>query len=1145
MLTPTFLQMLRHYYPVGNTPSISLTQALPPGKDAKILLLGCGDLRNILFTAYNDGPKARNILLLTLIIDDTEGQNSVSYWNIFYHLYLNGGQIQIVHDQAKKLRDLAISLQTWNESEYAKHIRFCDKGSLTMVRRIWDFWFTGTGDNKGLGIKQVAESSIERGRAHKSGPNRHQVSGFRSAGPASLSAIAEMTKLHKHFWEYGTTDTEHKKMAKAKQPNPMFASLDNAITLHYGTDPLLGYHAAIAKIPLAGECSQSKKGLKKVHPLVASARAEFSAWADAFRNRAPDTFVLRIFAGDAIALCNTLKFCQINGDSSASWYRRQNLTQQLVLDADVTDSGHISMPTSFNVIDTSNLADHLGGLNLLVAASPLLDHDVASTIYTEVLRPVDQTRQGIVKEMLSGPFSTVSLLLGLFHVAYWTNTSSLSGNEEALLAMASTQENSQEPIKKQMFVRSAWKRPVAYDGGQRPQPLSSLLPMHFDVNDLARILHQVFEHMFWWENLEHVRSRQLNSTQVRKMAMTLYRRSSFVAFLKLVKTRVNVDWNQTMRKLLQTIESDPRPSIAAHFLQELYLYMHLLGVYTTDTLCVRYNEVTPSIPYNDIRDWSGMPSIVCVILKVPRQMLTLFTNMNPVEVGTPAFHCSLRNSEPLCQAGAWQDFFASVQISFGELSTSGTRHTADFRVHIAEDSRGWHGDSDMLVSFWAPTAVLLKEPRTSRVSLAFQPAPLLSVDILLGLGKNLTIYETTLGCTTHVYITKDLPNQNGVLAVPGFSALDIAKPGMQNAGVETSIRVGLEEKQTAGHISFFTGRFDIRSNDLLSQLTGGCQVETNIISPCSITVSVGERLLRIDFPFPVDGPKCTARVARKSSYIELIAPISEDMVRKPFQALTYPVIFSDENLTSWNLPYINYQVMPVIDVSKGSQMSWLQDHLNMMASKRERVIQKINYHSASDQEKARLGHKETMLTLLVDYAVGFGEEQRHRIFVLKNPSNGGSKIVVIVSSLRLDLSNRTVVIDAAVLPVYEDISLTVNRFLRQLILSGEEFMNIESDEVELRLWKQILPAYIERCRTWDHRADCKYRVRGQIPLSVDENKEVLCVCGNGFFPLNFCANVPNWNEVSKYAVRAAISPMFWSPLVEDGWDSLEARHAMA
>jgi hypothetical protein len=42
------------FYPIGNTAPVCLTQSLPPEGDASLLLLGCGDVRNVLFTAYAD-----------------------------------------------------------------------------------------------------------------------------------------------------------------------------------------------------------------------------------------------------------------------------------------------------------------------------------------------------------------------------------------------------------------------------------------------------------------------------------------------------------------------------------------------------------------------------------------------------------------------------------------------------------------------------------------------------------------------------------------------------------------------------------------------------------------------------------------------------------------------------------------------------------------------------------------------------------------------------------------------------------------------------------------------------------------------------------------------------------------------------------
>ena len=59
MLTPAIVNIVAFFYPIGNTPAVCLTQDLPGVEKADILLLGCGDIRNILFTTYlNNGSSS-------------------------------------------------------------------------------------------------------------------------------------------------------------------------------------------------------------------------------------------------------------------------------------------------------------------------------------------------------------------------------------------------------------------------------------------------------------------------------------------------------------------------------------------------------------------------------------------------------------------------------------------------------------------------------------------------------------------------------------------------------------------------------------------------------------------------------------------------------------------------------------------------------------------------------------------------------------------------------------------------------------------------------------------------------------------------------------------------------------------------------
>ena len=52
MYSPSFINLEDSFYPLGNTPAVCLTQHLSPEEPARILCLGCGDARNVLFTGH-------------------------------------------------------------------------------------------------------------------------------------------------------------------------------------------------------------------------------------------------------------------------------------------------------------------------------------------------------------------------------------------------------------------------------------------------------------------------------------------------------------------------------------------------------------------------------------------------------------------------------------------------------------------------------------------------------------------------------------------------------------------------------------------------------------------------------------------------------------------------------------------------------------------------------------------------------------------------------------------------------------------------------------------------------------------------------------------------------------------------------------
>jgi hypothetical protein len=193
-------------------------------------------------------------LLFTLLIDDTNGRDDTIIWNIYYHLFLDPKSLDALQNQSKKLHTYASSIQSWHDSKYGRFLRFCDQGTFARVRNIWSFYSTSgpTGSEKAdynerfkLGIQKAVNA---KKWFLGSGP---VITGVRSAAPVGLQSMQDVPELHQHFWDHGITDKDPDILSEAKFPNPMFASqVTDTFTLHYGTDPLLGFHLATAYAPL-------------------------------------------------------------------------------------------------------------------------------------------------------------------------------------------------------------------------------------------------------------------------------------------------------------------------------------------------------------------------------------------------------------------------------------------------------------------------------------------------------------------------------------------------------------------------------------------------------------------------------------------------------------------------------------------------------------------------------------------------------------------------------------------------------------------------------------------------------------------------------------------------------------------------------
>ena len=948
---------------------------------------------------------ARNVLLLTLIVDDKDGAKTEAIWDTYYHLYLGEDSYRLLLNQSEKLYALSQSIESWHQSKYGTLFRMCDGGSLAKIRKTWNHYCLGRLSKESMrSYKKDFESALQRAKDTKQPLTGNSLvfTGFRSTAPVNLSALTDFPSLHQEFWDTGSTDGGKNAPSNALHPNPMFATpAEDSITLHYGTDPLLGFHLATAYAPLLPHSplqvkSSGGTGLRKV---VEAARVQFQAWSSTFRNSAQKNITIRLFLGDALSFCHALQHRRSSKEkSSANLYRHPFHSEPLDLNS--SDYGVASKaPCSFNVIDTSNLLDHLGPLNLLVASSPLLSEDLAATLYTETLVKREASLKDLSDELLCGHFPTISMLLGLFPVEYWTNATTISTVDEVMFDSLHHRMQGSKNHDGQMFSRFAWKRAPS-DRISPKQDMS--LPLRFDDLDLAYIIFRVYQKMFQHENMRLLFS-NINLQTLRNNSCPRYHRGSLAAFLVLVKQRVSANWDVVMRNFLELVETDSSIQLSRNFIQELYLYLHVFSIYSVPTLMGSHDKGKP-VDLGVAKEGANCSPVLWVTLTVPRARLKVFRQIPFTELGTPPVQCILQSSSRFA-GRPWQSIFAVVQSAFGEVITSGSRQGGDLKLTIREDDSGWMGESPLLMSFCVPRWVTCIEPKTATVAFGIQSTPQSTQTFVKHFGLGLIVYETQLGNEENVYLTRYAPNQPGQDHFNHLSKLGTVSPQIDNDRFETAITAVVDNERS--RITALTGRINLKYKHAQDTFREGAQVESTQTSACVVTISIGKKLqYQICFPAPVLQMRSKLRLARKSSYIEIVAPIACPEGQEYHQHFMYPILPNKAYPVNLNLPRLNLDRLPILDLTKAKDLQWLIAHTSLMFSTRERGLRKTSIKTTDGiHSDVRLNYKESLFAMFMSFS-GL-QSSRSKIFGLEDPSQGGVNILIMGSQMRLDTANHT------------------------------------------------------------------------------------------------------------------------------------------
>jgi len=167
--------------------------------------------------------------------------------------------------------------------------------------------------------------------------------------------------------------------------------------------------------------------------------------------------------------------------------------------------------------------------------------------------------------------------------------------------------------------------------------------------------------------------------------------------------------------------------------------------------------------------------------------------------------------------------------------------------------------------------------------------------------------------------------------------------------------------------------------------------------------------------------------------------------------------------------------------------------------------------------------KDTIHTIF-HQASGISGGPLRRVFGLRDKPSTECDTIIFISDVKFDLASHTVVCDGYVLPLTPMLMSTIRGDFGKLIQEGN-IINVGVYGDEMRAWKQLLPAFAERCRSWKHMSDCQYTARRTVPLSVEMHLDPLCSCGRGK-DVEGMTKVKAWRRFAPLVTRIAMSPLF-------------------
>lgn len=732
--TPTNMHIwttFQFFYPFGNTPARLLTRQFPPHlATCRILLLGCGDPRHVLFTAWSHSLSssyrtiqldvtmcdmdssilARNLVLFKLVLD--KAVSAARMWCIFYSQRIDEACMLDLQQCAQSLLDIGDTLSSWHASPVGAILKFTDARSFASIRAILHLY-----TKPPLSQMEEAEKLAYRNKLDPVFTNTKNTS-LNTFAPAIYANESALLALAKAYKELGTAPSCIYESTPSQRLcfNPMaLQGLDQHITTHYGLDPTMGFHRSLAYIDtLHGPLHSEIRGVTDDQQRIySSCFQQFREWTTAFRTLASEgSVVVRMHSGDALGLCDILS-------SNKSIYRPSRTLQKTMILSDV--------PRLFDVIDTSNVSDSCGLLNMLCSCSPLLEssHGLLSMSVMSTSGPESGGLLAFLEYVLQVPLSTFSALTNLQLIDSYNGLTTHFGDY--------FDGNIQ---------RAAFSSAGVNCGNCHPRYLDWKIACPLALKSSIRLSNTEFIHMYlcWYRRIfapiYSADAYALFSHQSLE-GQNKFAVPTFQTFSRLVAWGASnvsgIDRTCVFEDLIDTLHQESRLVIQGNVSLCIHAWFYRLGLIGDQVF--KLSSLTTEQGVVALRKPIATPNFALVTLLVPRQRIEMLQSSTVLLMScTSPHHGTIFDSFHMCR----------VKSVLSNSKTSSSTSQQSFTLCDTD------GGDFIYVAYSVIVPSLALIPADTRVALTISPSTIRKYIELFGIS--LTVFDAFISDTQHVSV---------------------------------------------------------------------------------------------------------------------------------------------------------------------------------------------------------------------------------------------------------------------------------------------------------------------------------------------------------------------------------------------------------